>query len=606
MKHPRFLPMLWSVMVLYLYLLGAVSYAREVDDGPLKRGDAGMAAKYIDWAVAAIDGGRWAEALGALERGADFADVSSDIAYLLARARAHENKPQGMVLAAIKGAVGTNQWTRFSLDEARLFEAETLIRLRRFAEALHILRMLPPGADMAYLRLRALRGSATRETFCAAMAETMEAYPRDPRPVQLLFEYLADRLPEGSEQELVSLALRRLPVLLEADRELAYGAVPFIQNIEDARTILAAYRGVSGVNRISPASIPMALYLGLIDENQALDELFPPPSRFMAASTVTLDKALLQSVWSLLRHDEGRDRFWRNLLPFTGVFIEDTNKDGYHDAWVTYQDGMITGYSYDPDQDGLPEVTVSFMAEVPVQATVVVLPEAGEEPVSRPANPVVYPVRDADRAKVEVQWEIYPAVLAVKAGDIRYTARPFEFFFAPVRFRTLFESSFRYPEWDAQGGTLSIRRVLFSADFAERPGKEMEGTIERVELDRGIPHKARTFLDGRLVSETAFALGRPTIQRIDLDVDGRLETVRYFHRDIVDSAPEPTLYKAMDYIEYLEASESDWDGDGIFEYGEQYVFKHDADSGSQATASVVRSWDMDKDGRREYTKNGIY
>jgi hypothetical protein len=68
-----------------------------------------------------------------------------------------------------------------------------------------------------------------------------------------------------------------------------------------------------------------------------------------------------------------------------------------------------------------------------------------------------------------------------------------------------------------------------------------------------------------------------------MDMDGRLETIRRFRRS--DFPPEDTGE--------LMSSESDWDGDGIYDYGETY-------EGDR----VIRSWDMDRDGVREYSTAG--
>jgi hypothetical protein len=59
-----------------------------------------------------------------------------------------------------------------------------------------------------------------------------------------------------------------------------------------------------------------------------------------------------------------------------------------------------------------------------------------------------------------------------------------------------------------------------------------------------------------------------------MDYDGRMETVRHFDRS-----------------EYgvIVLSESDWDGDGLYEYAETL----------QADGSLKKSWDLDKDGKRE-------
>ncbi|MDR2519301.1 MAG: hypothetical protein LBD13_07840, partial [Spirochaetaceae bacterium] len=82
----RFLLVVWFVIVSSLQgqILNSQTF-----------GDTAMAEKYTAWAEAAIAENRWGQALAGLERGADFSAGSSDLAYLLAVTRSHENLPKG-------------------------------------------------------------------------------------------------------------------------------------------------------------------------------------------------------------------------------------------------------------------------------------------------------------------------------------------------------------------------------------------------------------------------------------------------------------------------------------------------------------------------------
>jgi hypothetical protein len=101
-------------------------------------------------------------------------------------------------------------------------------------------------------------------------------------------------------------------------------------------------------------------------------------------------------------------------------------------------------------------------------------------------------------------------------------------------------------------------------------------------------------LNGRSVSVTEFERGKPVSQRLDLDLDGRMETLRRFRRLEYDGE------NPLDYQRIVAFSESDWNGDGVYESAEEY----------RTDGSVVYSWDMDGDGIREYseikTKNERY
>jgi tetratricopeptide (TPR) repeat protein len=536
-------------------------------------GDGAMADRYVLWAQRAVSEGRWAEAEAALERAAAFGDVSSDLSYLLGLVRSRLDRPRGSVLEALRRAAAADRWRRYTPEAGGLLEAETLLRLRNYAGTLRLLDSLPESADAARFRLLALKGLGDAVRFRGAASAALERYPRDPRPARILFTYFHDRpAPAGTDRDLVVLALRRLPVLLEADPELAYLALPFIADLEEARRLLGAYRAVG---RPNPASIPGALRLGMLDDIRALEELFfPPPSSPAPSGLRTLDRSLLQSVWGLLRSPEGRDRFRRNLLAYSGVINEDGDGDGYDEMVTRYQNGILDSYSLDADQDGLPELRIRFAGGSPEWTEAVMLPE-------RSGESFAYPVSDEERDRMGLRWERYPFVLWAERRGVRYIPRPLEFSYAPLRFSDFF--GILYPEPDAQP-LLSRRALVSFSQFIERRGN-FDGSVERVELDRGIPRRAVETFSGQVVSVTEFRLGRPITQSIDQDLDGRIETLRRFR-------PGPAMEELDDslaYGEMLEFSESDWDGDGVFEYGEEH-------SGGM----VRRSWDMDRDGIREY------
>jgi hypothetical protein len=67
-----------------------------------------------------------------------------------------------------------------------------------------------------------------------------------------------------------------------------------------------------------------------------------------------------------------------------------------------------------------------------------------------------------------------------------------------------------------------------------------------------------------------------------------METVRRFQEEDREFGGE----NLPDYKKIIRFSESDWDGDGIFETSEQYL----------SDGTVVYSWDMDGDGKREYSE----
>jgi tetratricopeptide (TPR) repeat protein len=550
------------------------------------QGAGGPAEQYVLWAEQAMAEGRWGQALSGLERAADYGDLSSDISYLLALARARTDKPRGAVLEALGRALEAPRWSRYSPDQALLLEAETLITLRHFSGALAVLAQIPGNADSAALRLFALKGLGDLNEFRRAMGEALEQYPRDPRPAVIFCEYARGKIPGGNEQALMDLVLGRLPYLLEAEPRLAFLAAPFIPDRAESRRLVAAYRGI---HQPLPGSIPISLSLGLIDQERAVEELFNPPGTGTAEHTI--DRDLILELFPLVQDQGPRRLFREKLLGFSGAITADADQDGYAESRARYREGVITEYTLDADQDGLAELLISFDAGgSPRWAEQAVLPEAG--PGHFP-----FPVKDEDRTKALIFWETYPGVLRSELAGLTYIPSPGEFLFNPVRFTALGESEagpgLPYPEAEPLGVRVSPRTLASFALSIGRPSGEFKGAVEWIDLRRGIPQRAVEILDGYPVSVTEFVQGRPRLQRLDLDLDHRMETVRHF-RTQAGGGPEFDFFdeNSQDYKKIIEFSESDWDGDGIFETGEEYLFD----------GTVVYSWDWDGDGVREYSE----
>ncbi|MDR0378156.1 MAG: hypothetical protein LBH70_10230 [Spirochaetaceae bacterium] len=546
------------------------------------RGGAVIAERYANWAAAAVSDGRWDEALAALERAQDFADVSSDLSYLLALVRFHENRPKGAVLDAVRRSLDTDRWNQYSPVQARLLEAEALLSVRAFTETLRILGYIPDaeaaryGADIACLRLRALLGRGAVSPFQSAMTLALEQHARDPRPVRILFRYAAHTaVPDGTDRDMVATILKRLPLLLNEAPDLAYLAAPFMGDTEEAARLVSAYRTSGGA---AQEAIPAALNLGVIDEDRAVEELFREK---------TLDKGVVFAVWNLLRSPGGRANFRRNLAGYSGVIQEDLDYDGYPEAQTRYEHGSIEEYMYDADQDGLVEWRVFWDAGIPARADIVLSEESGTQDAGLVRSATGLPLRDGDLARVSVVWERYPAVLRADFSGITYRFSIGKFMFNPFLIGEIPGSGgIFYPDRDPRGARLTRRSLVFFAADLERPSREFQGAVERVTLERGIPQRAVEYLDGRVASSTEFMQGRPVVQYIDVDLDGRMETIRRFR------IPEGAFGggDSWGYAAVLDSSESDWDGDGVYETGEEYL----------PDGSTVRSWDLNKDGKREY------
>jgi hypothetical protein len=203
---------------------------------------------------------------------------------------------------------------------------------------------------------------------------------------------------------------------------------------------------------------------------------------------------------------------------------------------------MIVVSAYDINQDGIQDLVVLYEAGVPRQGQVLVPPERAGMPSKKLAS---------------IQWERYPSVLEAEFDGVRYIPRPLEFYFSPIRFVELWGSGVLFPQWDSLNPPLT-RRTLVSQSFrVERPSLEFSGGREVVELSQGIPVRAREYVGELMVSETEFNRGRPQLQRVDLNFDGNMDTVRFFRRNYRPVELEDLWDYDRDYERVV--SVDDWD-----------------------------------------------
>ncbi|MCL2808505.1 MAG: hypothetical protein FWD24_00410 [Treponema sp.] len=596
-----------------LFLISVVNLHAQVRD------DSAVARQYVQWVQQAINEERWDDASAALLRASDFENVSSDISYLRAIVGNYYGMDRNIVVQNLSKAIDTNRWVTYNENQALLFITEQYIALRNYTYALNYISRLEEKTEAAgsvqirtetaIFRLLALRGMATHSEpnydqafylaqFRSHVLLNMDRFPRDPRPLRIFFEYARNRKPEQSELpagdiNLLELILRRLPFLLETDPELAWLAAPFIRDNDTARRLIMSYRS-GGIPHIQnrdfmphPASIAIALNLGLIDDIQAARELFsgnrgfnyPLAPHIKPNGNPVLNKDNIIDVYKLLRGEEGRDYFTRRLHSFTGIIYTDDDNDGYIDSCTYYVSGIIQKYELDRTQDNVFDFEIFIDNGVPVIAK------------NRILGHDIY---------AHVFWERYPSVKQIVLGNPllveseSFMFGPADFQYTPVTFIELGGSDrvsgLLFPVVAYQYIYLTRRSIMSFCSSLTRPSLEIDGALETIYMNRGIILQAVEVLNGQQVSVTEFDRGLPVIQYIDLDLDGRMETIRRFRFP-------PSGYTSEDLLDYrrlISSSESDWSGDGRFKTMEVY----------QLDGSVVYYFDMDGSGQWTYSETG--
>ena len=606
-----FLCGLWLIILFLFSLINL--YAQQRAGG---RDDSQPAHQYALFVQQLIDEGKWSEASAAAVRAGDFANASSDISYQIALIQFHFKHASGAVIDNLDTAIETNRWVIYNENSAFLLKTQLLIILKNYNGALIYLdavgsRMESDAqmrADAQMLRLTALRGVALGTgyntdlvVFRSSVLNAMDRFPRDPRPLRIFFEYANKRLPDqsnlpASDINLLELALRRLPFLLETDPELAWMAAPLIRDTDAARRLLASYRS-GGIPNIQnrdfmphPGSIPAALNLGLIDDRTAVEELFSgsiafnnpvPPEiisinnngQILAYGNPVIDKNIISGVYRMLRSEEGRALFTQKLLLFTGFIYTDDERDGYAENIVYYREGSVNFLIHYHIHDNISSIIINFnFNNVPEKISISLTGQSSR--------------------RVELFWERYPSVIQAKLGNETFLFAPVDFQYAPVALAWLGGSNaydgVLYPSISNHYFEITYRTLVSFCSSLIRPSLEFDNAFETIQMSRGVIQNVTEELNGTRISVTEFQRGLPSVQYIDLDLDGRMETIRSFRRP-------PAGYVWQDLFDYrrlLSSSESDFRGDGRFKTMEVY----------QLDGSVVYYYDLDGSGEMNYSE----
>jgi hypothetical protein len=296
-------------------------------------------------------------------------------------------------------------------------------------------------------------------------------------------------------------AVKRVPFLIEADPELAVWAAPFIADIGERKRLLAAYRVAAP--RPILASLPLALSLGLIAEDEAVEELF---------AAADIDLSTLRALHVALRTPQSRAAASSRAAAFSGRIADDGDGDEIPETVVEYRGGMPFSLAHDADQDGIMELMLEFSDGLPVGGRAAYGVDAADE-----------------RAYVDLTWERYPFVLSALAGTAVYHFPPAGFPFAPVRLEPMLPlAPVLYPRIDMPSDRLTERSLLSFASALERPGSSAPDAVERIEYRAGVPLYSVETVGGITASLTEFHDGYPVYSRLDRDLDGKFDAVRRY------------------------------------------------------------------------------
>ncbi|MDR2490368.1 MAG: hypothetical protein LBD20_03090 [Spirochaetaceae bacterium] len=513
-----------------------------------------VAQKYADWAQAVLARQDYEKALVFLERARDYVSSSSDLSYMLALTRRQCGKSADSVLHAALLALETDNWNNFKNTDALFLSAQMYVRLRQYDAALAALAECAENAETSLLRLSALHGAAVTEAppgrasveFRRRMLEALQKHPFNGEFSRMALLWAARQPATEADAELVSIALK-------GDNP-AYLSAPFLGDEEAARHALRVWYAEQ--KAVIPESLPALLNYGVIGEEHGLNALF---------GGQRIDAAHIRAVFGLLRSDAAREDFRSRINRFTGTIYEDYDDDGYVEAHALYQNGILQSFTADVSQNGHTDIEIDGEAGLPVRARLGFFPigqRDGFEPVASAFTEIV-------PEKHTVIYSAYPAVakIAAQSGGLTFYFRPSDFYIKPVDFEDLGGPfGLPFPKLNADAGgrygradgsvpgrlPLSEAALWDAAYRVEAAGKNFDGGLLVIALNDGLILSAKEYVNGVLACEDFFTQGRLRERRIDMDLDGKLETKIQFGRQVF---PFP--------VDYLE-----WDSQSLNEGGD--------------------------------------
>lgn len=516
-----------------LFILLAMDLTAQVESGPGVDTDA--EARWLDGAAAALDSGDSEGALAAAKSVLATDGTNSDFLFLEARAALASDGLVRPALGDVKSALLADRFARFSRNDALIFEAQLLTRLRRWDEALSALQAVSDrvSAPAALERIRALIGLGNWNQALVEFEGARSAWPSDRRFATLFFSSWKPAPTERSRRLAAAyLVLAGDPSF--PDVELARLSLPFLPSQGDRKHLLESLRAAKG----AVASIE-ACQFGLIGFRKAVDEIF--------AGKAPLQRSDLESLASLADPD-GLSYLETRLAAFSGTVVSDSDKDGIFDSTAVYKDGQLAEWKTDSDQDGFFETDIAFAYGIPSGGSWSA--NAALFSYSWAAWPwLASASRDSLDASVESVLPS-PAHRSWKLADSALSWRPLSMLPFPSAASTFFLV-------DPTDAPAPLERSLTASAILmdiHRPDGDLE-----VDMRKGLPIQARLMDKDRLVARFEYDRGHPLMEYLDQDGDGRFET-----RITLDPQSDPADPVALSF-------ESDIDGDGVYEYREELL-----------------------------------
>ena len=256
--------------------------------------------------------------------------------------------------------------------------------------------------------------------------------------------------------------------------------------------------------------------------------------------------------------DAMRKEIGSRLKTFSGVLLEDDNRDGISNAAVFFEQGRPVSAYFDLNQDEVYEYQVQCNFGTP-------------DLIFTPKN------------SYAVQYDSYPAIHSIvqKTEKREYVMRPLALRWEPV---AQIELDLRLRDTDAEAPAFFTLRLcnnarllqeydfIFSVLYSEEPAPEDRSAVVRTHFENGRMISAETTKSTQTIALSRYRNGVLSQKEYDYDGDGFFEVLEQYGKKGA-----------------LEKISVDTNKNKVFEYYE--VYKTDG--------SVIKKWDGNEDGTPE-------
>jgi len=505
--------------------------------------------------------GSYEQAMFQAELGRGYAPKMADFPYLKALCAFLSDEPAKYCLDYLNIAFEKGMmWHRYNAEDALLLKANLNVNMKRYNEALRIIRSLPfEISDAALIRAKALYGLERRKEAEDAIVQALDRHSFDSRFSKLFLVQEKDKRQTVYSKSIANRILENLYVWKDNDPVLLPLSVHFEEDEKINRRNLKIYREMH--THFLPSYKPQELFFagetiisninyGVLSDEASIRELF---SLKVALRDFSTGKKIVQNaiykehllqLSKIVGNQDARELIKSLLLNYSGLILDDKNKDGIVESTLYYKAGRPDVALFDDEQNGYPRFVVECNFGIPKKVLI------GEQMHT-------------------LTFDEYPFVSSFQIQDEFFQVRPrvlkWQAFTLERLKLMLFSDSEKHKSFfvlTLNSNVKEINEATLRHVAAYREVKKEDEKI-RTFYDRGEIISLETRIDNEVVSLVNYKNGIPSIEKNDIDRDGYFEKLQEFDK-----------YGKVKKISI------DFNKDGIFEYNEFYF----------ANGSVRKEW----------------